>query len=162
MSADKNSGAAQGGERDEPEKQVDLGHVDRRGAQMRFLIRRLGAAFLLVQGLGGLAWWIVLLTVPASRRFFLAPGAPEVTLLAFVFADLFLYVGGSLAAAYGLLRGWPWGWPILCVHAGAAAYASLYVLTLAAWSGSLTAGAAFMAPSLAIPPYLAWRLRPGR
>jgi hypothetical protein len=126
------------------------------------LIRRLGAAFLIVQGLGGLAWWVVLLTVPTARGFFLAPGAPEVTLLAFAIADLTLYVGGSLAAAYGLIRCRPWGWPILCVHAGAAAYASLYVLTLAAWSGSVTAGAAFMAPSLAVPPYLAWRLRPGR
>ncbi len=129
---------------------------------MPFLIRKLGTAFLVVQGLGGLAWWLVLLCVPTSRSFFLAPGAAEVTLLAFVFPDLLLYVGGSLAAAYGLFRGRPWGWPILCVHAGAAAYASLYVLTLAAWSGSVTAGAALMAPSLAVPPYLAWRLRPGR
>jgi len=162
MSADKNSGGAQGGEGEEPEKQVDRRHVNRRGVQMPFLIRRLGTAFLVVQGLGGLAWWIVLLTVPTSRRLFVAPGAPEVTLLAFVFADLILYVGGSLAAAYGLFRCRAWGWPILCVHAGAAAYASLYVLTLAVWSGSVTAGAAFMAPSLAVPPYLAWRLRPGR
>jgi hypothetical protein len=129
---------------------------------MPFMIRKLGTAFLVVQGLGGLAWWIVLLTVPTSRRFFLAPGAPEATLLAFVFADLILYAGGSLAAAYGLFRDRPWGWPILCVHAGAAAYASLYVLTLAAWSGSVTAGAALMAPSLAVPPYLVWRFRPGR
>ncbi len=162
MSAEKNSGGAQGGEGEEPEKQVDPGRDDRRVGRMPFLIRRLGALFLVVQGLGGLAWWIVLLTIPTSRRFFLAPGAPEVTLLAFVFADLLLYAGGSLAAAYGLFRCRPWGWPILCVHAGAAAYASLYVLTLAAWSGSVTAGAALMAPSLAVPPYLAWRLRPGR
>jgi hypothetical protein len=125
-------------------------------------IRRLGVAYLVAQGLGGLAWWIVLLAVPAARRPFLAPGAPDVTLMAFGVADLVLYVGGSLGAAYGLGRRRPWSWPILCVHAGAAAYAALYVLTLAILTGSVEWGAALMAPSLAIPAYLAWRLRPGR
>jgi hypothetical protein len=125
------------------------------------LIRPLGVTFLAVQGLGGLAWWLVLLAVPRTRVYFLIDGAPEVTLLAFVVADLLLFVGGSLAAAYGLFHHRPWGWPVLCVHAGAAAYASLYVLTVAAWSGSVTAGAEFMAPSLVVPSYLAWRLRPG-
>ncbi len=132
------------------------------GAMREDLVRRLGVSFLVVQGLGGLAWWVVLLTFPKARVFFVAPGAPEVTLLAFAIADLILYVGGSLAAAYGLIRYRAWAWPILCVHAGAAAYASLYVLTLAAWSGRVTVGAAFMAPSLVVPPYLAWRLRPSR
>jgi hypothetical protein len=134
--------------------QVDAGREE--------LVRRLGITFLAIQGLGGLAWWLVLLALPGSRSYFLVAGAPEVTLLAFAVADLVLYVGGSLAAAYGLFRHRPWGWPVLCVHAGAAAYASLYVLTVAAWSGSVAVGAAFMAPSLVVPSYLAWRLRPGR
>jgi hypothetical protein len=119
-------------------------------------------AYLTAQGVGGLAWWILLMAVPAARRPFVTAGAPEATLLAFVVADLVLYVGGSLAAAYGLLRRRSWAWPVLCIHAGAAAYAALYVMTLAAWTQSAGAGAVLMAPSAVVPLCLCWWLRPGR
>jgi hypothetical protein len=41
------------------------------------LIRRLGVIFLATQGLGGLAWWLVLLAVPGTRGYFVVAGAPE-------------------------------------------------------------------------------------
>ena len=122
----------------------------------------MAAAYLAVQGVGGLAWWVLLIAVPAARRPFVTAGAPEATLMAFVGADLLLYVGGSLTAAYGLARRRSWAWPVLCIHAGAAAYASLYVVTLTAWTGSAAAGAVLMAPSMVIPLGLCWWLRPGR
>src|SRR5947208_17162701 len=89
-------------------------------------IRTLAVWFLIVQGAGVLAWWLVLLFFPPARAPFMAPGAPDATLLAFLGADLLLYAGGSFAAAYGLGRRRPWAWPVLCFHAGAAAYAALY------------------------------------
>jgi hypothetical protein len=123
-------------------------------------VRRLGAAFLGLQGAGALVWWGVLLLAPRARRPFLAPGAPDATLLAFAAADWPLFVGGSLAGAYALARRRSWAWPVLCVHAGAACYAALYALALPILSGGGWLGAALMAPSLIGPPYLAWRLRP--
>ena len=90
----------------------------------------------------------------------MAPNAPDATLLAFLGADLLLYAGGSFAAAYGLSRRRPWAWPVLCIHAGAAAYAALYGLALPLFSGGGWLGAALMTPSLIVLPVLVWRLRP--
>ena len=61
------------------------------------------AAYLVVQGLGGLAWWLTLFTWPRFRLAFMAAGAPESTLMAFAVPDLLLYAGGSLVAAHA-----PW------------------------------------------------------
>jgi hypothetical protein len=118
--------------------------------------------FLVAEGAGALVWWGVLLAVPAARRFFLAPGAPDSTLLAFGAADLILFAGGALASAYGLATRRRWAWPVLCVHAGAAAYAALYSLALPLVSGGGWLGAALMAPSLVVSPFLVWWLRPSR
>jgi len=123
-------------------------------------LRLLAVTFLLAEGLGALAWWLVLLQVPRSRAAFLAPGAPESGLLAFWLPDLLLYVGAAFAAAIGIAGRNPWGWGVLCVHCGAAAYAALYAISLALLSGGGWWGACLMAPSLACLPYLTWRLRP--
>lgn len=124
-------------------------------------VRRIAVAFLLLEGLGGTVWWLALFLAPGIRAAFLAPGAPESTLLAFCVPDLLLYVGAGFAAAYGLSGDLRWGWPVLCVHSGAAVYASLYALSLPFLSGGGWWGAALMAPSLLCLPYLTWRLRPG-
>ena len=124
-------------------------------------IRTLAVWFLIVQGVGVVAWWLVLLLYPPARSPFMVPGAPDATLLAFLVADLLLYAGGSFVAAYGLGRGRPWGWPALCVNTGAAAYATLYGLALPLVSGAGWLGAVMMAPSLVVLPILVWRLRPG-
>lgn len=124
-------------------------------------VRTLAAWYLGVQGVGVLAWWAAMLLFPSARAPFKAPGAPDETLLAFLGADLLLYAGASFAAAYGLSRDRSWAWPVLCAHAGAAVYAGLYGLALPLLSGGGWLGAALMAPSLVILPYLVWRLRPG-
>lgn len=124
------------------------------------LIRKLGAGYLFLQGFGALAWWGMLLASPPFRKLFLAPHAPDSTLMAFLVADIVLYVGGSLGSGWGLWHKEEWAWPVLCLHTGAGAYAALYCLTLAILSGGGWAGAIFMLPSLLIPPYLTWRLRP--
>ena len=122
-------------------------------------VRRLGTLYLTFQGLAVAVWWLQLGVRPALRPFFLAPGETKASLLAFFVPDLFGYVGGSLATAYGLWRRRAWAWPVLCVHAGAAAYAALYGVTLPLLSGGGW-GSLLMLPSLFVPPFLAWRLRP--
>jgi hypothetical protein len=122
--------------------------------------RQFGILFLSVQAVGGAAWWLMLLAWPRSRQPFLAPGAPDSTLLAFGVADVLLYVGLSAAGAVGVLRRARWAWPLLCVHAGAAGYAALYCWTLPTLTGGGWLGAGLMSPSLVVPGWLAWKLRP--
>lgn len=124
-------------------------------------VRRIAVAFLLLQALGAVIWWLALFLAPAIRAAFLAPGAPASTLLAFCVPDLLLYVGAGVAAALGLARRRPWAWPLLCLHAGAAVYAALYALSLPLLSGGGWWGACLMAPSLVCLPYIVWSLRPG-
>ena len=123
-------------------------------------LRRLGIVFLTLQSAGGIGWWLLLWTHPPSRVAFRAPGTSDAALFAFFVPDLIFYIGLGLGCAYGLARRAAWAWPLLCVHAGAAAYAALYTLTLPLFSHANVLGAILMAPSLFVPPYLAWRLRP--
>lgn len=125
-------------------------------------VRRAAVGYLTLQGLGGLAWWSMLWGWPASRTWFMASGSPASTLWAFAPADLLLFVAGSLLAAYGLGRRRRWAWGLLCLHAGAAAYAALYCLALGWLDSSAWLGALLMCPSLLVPPLLAWLLRPWR
>ena len=122
---------------------------------------RLGAIYFVIQGVGAVAWWGMLLTFPATRRHFLAPGAPDAMLLAFLLPDLILFAAASLLAAFGLWRGASWAWPVVCAQAAAGAYAELYCVNLMILTrGTVWLGAALMAPSIVVPPWLAWRLRP--
>jgi hypothetical protein len=116
--------------------------------------------FLALQGVGTFVWWAVLFLFPDVRAHFLAPGAPDSTLLAFFIPDLLLFGGGALVTAYALLRQAAWVWPALCVTTGAAAYASLYALILPFVSGGGWLGALMMLPSLVVLPAAVWLLRP--
>ena len=71
-------------------------------------VHRLGSIFFLFQGVGAVAWWAMLLAIPATRRHYLPAGAPDVMLLAFLLPDLVLFAGASLLAAVGLWRGASW------------------------------------------------------
>lgn len=125
------------------------------------LRQRLAVAYLVLQGVGVVAWWVLLAAVPDSRALFTAAGAPDAVLLAFVVGDLVLVAGGSFVAAVGVARRAAWAWPVLLVHAGAAVFAGLYCVTLpllAGGSGWIAAVA--MLPVLVVPPVLAIVLRP--
>lgn len=125
------------------------------------VFRRLAIGYLFAQAIGATLWWAFLLYSPSARRYFMASGAPDSTLLAFLPGDITLFIGMSAASAYGLRAGRAWAWPLLVAHAGAAAYGGLYCWSLAAMSGGDGAlGALIMAPSLFVPAALAWALRP--
>jgi len=129
-------------------------------ANPREKIRRWAVVFLLMQGIGGLIWWLGILSVPSWRVPFLAPGAPDATLLALAPGDLLLYLAGSFLSAWGLRQRQPWAWTVLCLHTGAACYAALFALALPLLSGGGGLGAVLMAPSLLVLPALTWGLRP--
>lgn len=124
-------------------------------------LRRVAAAYLAVQGVGVLAWWVLLLVAPESRPLFTAAGAPDAVLLAFLVGDVVLVGAGSLVAAVGIVRDTRWAWPVLLVHAATAVYAGLYCVSLPVLAdGSGWLAAVAMTPVLLVPAALAWLLRP--
>ena len=125
------------------------------------VLRRLAVAYLILQGVGVLAWWVLLLAFPASRALFTAEGAPDAVLLAFLVGDVVLVGIGSFAAAAGITGHRAWAWPVLLVHAGAAVFAGLYCVLLPVLTGGPGwIAAVAMLPVLVVPPLLAWMLRP--
>jgi hypothetical protein len=125
------------------------------------LVRTLGCWFLAAQAIGATVWWCVLICWPDSREYFKAKGSPDSTLLAFAIADAVFFIGSAAIAAYGMRANRSWAWTFLCLHAGAAAYAALYCWTLVLLTaGDGLLGALLMSPSLFIPPFLVWSLRP--
>jgi hypothetical protein len=115
--------------------------------------------WLCVQGVGGIAWWVLVLTWPDFRALFVAPGAPPFTLHAYALPDTAILIAGSFAAAHGLHRDRPWARAALWFTAGGVAYATLYCLMTAMLAGGAWAAPGIMAPALALTLFFAMRLR---
>jgi hypothetical protein len=123
-------------------------------------VRTLAVAALTLQAAGVLVWWAVMLLYPEWREPFKATSAPDSTLFGYLPADLVFYVVGTLLAAYALARREAWGWPALCVVAGACAYAALYNWGIVLLGSGALFAALFMTPSMVMLPLFAWLLRP--
>jgi len=108
---------------------------------------RLAAAYLLLQGALGIAWWAGVLAWPAFRARFEPAGAAPVSLTSFWLADFVFVVAGSFAAAFGVARGRPWARPVLLVVAGAVAYATLYCVVLSVATRAAGAMVILMVPA---------------
>ena len=120
-------------------------------------LRRFALVYLLSTGLGTLAWWIAMLGYAPWRPAFRLSNAPDVSLLAFAVPDVLLFVGSALACAFALWKRKNWTTTALVIHTVAAGYAGLYSVCLTLLSGGEAwAAAAFMAPSLIVPPLLLW------
>ncbi|WP_162656328.1 hypothetical protein [Tuwongella immobilis] len=122
-------------------------------------LRRLACGYLLLQGLGAVAWWGMLAAWPASRAAFRAADAPDSSLLAFAVADLGLFAALSIGVAIGLHHRSRWAWPLLAIHTGAAMYAGLTCWTLTAMTGEAWLGALLMTPPMVLPGWFLWQLR---
>lgn len=111
-------------------------------------IRQTAAVYFALQGVAVAAWWILLVFLPASRKYFQLENNSETSLLAFWLADLLLLGTGSLVAA-GLLfrdsRHAPTASWFVC---GAISYAALYCLTFAFFSDSGWLGVTLMFPAM--------------
>ena len=104
--------------------------------------------YMLIQGLAGVAWWVLVLVAPARRDWFTAPGAPDTTLFAFWFPDLVFLVVGSPLVAFGLWRARPWARKALLFVAGGVTYASLYCIFLTIHTGGAWGASVAMVPAL--------------
>ncbi|MBX3385759.1 MAG: hypothetical protein KF768_04230 [Phycisphaeraceae bacterium] len=125
-------------------------------------LRALSIAYLAVQSLSLVAFWVWLAIDPDSRRLFVAANGPDATLLPFGVADILVYGSASSLSAWGLWRT-PranWVFAALCVHAGAAMYAASYAIGVLFWDPTRWLGASMMLPALFVPPFIAWLHRP--
>lgn len=84
---------------------------------------------------------------------------PQGVLLPFVLADLLLFVGAGLAAAYGIWRDSAWAREALLVHTGAACYAFLYTITQYCLTGETWLSVVAMTPGFVLLPVACWMLR---
>lgn len=116
--------------------------------------------YLLGIGLAGVAWWIIILALPAARGLFVPDGVSDDVLLALLMPDALLFCGGAIMAAIGLMNRCRWAYAVLCVHAGAAMYAALLTISWWAWIGGAGFGALLMTPPLLVSVILVWQLHP--
>lgn len=120
---------------------------------------RFAITWMVLQTIGIVAWWSLLLLLPSTRVWFLIPGSPDLNLLAFLLPDAVLGVIAGIVSVVALHRRHPLAWPALVVLTGAMVYAALYCVAVTLAGGGWI-GAALMGPCLVVLPLLCWRLRP--
>jgi len=125
------------------------------------LLRKLTIGYLWVQAIGASLWWGMLAYWPGSRSYFKAQHAPDSTLMAFALPDVILFILAAGISGYGLMMNRRWAYLALCLHTGAACYATLYCWNLVALTGGDgLLGAILMSPSIVALPWFVWRLQP--
>lgn len=100
--------------------------------------RRCTGVYLLVQAACGVGWWIALTTSASVRSTFEIDPAQRGVLDSFLYADLLVFIAGSVTSAFGVLRVRPWAPLTLAFTAGGLSYATLQ---LVAWAGAGRANA---------------------
>lgn len=119
---------------------------------------RIALAYLVFETLALIVYWTLLSARPRLREPFVPPGGDDRALFAFATGDLLLYAATGLLGVVAILRAPSWRAPVLWIHAGAAAYAALYALTLWVMDPSRWLGALMMLPAVATPFWIARRL----
>jgi protein-S-isoprenylcysteine O-methyltransferase Ste14 len=110
-------------------------------------IRRSAAVYFAFQGAAVIAWWLLLIFVPASRAYF-KMGDSDAALFAFWLPDLLLIALGSFAAAALCFADSRLISAALWFVAGANGYAALYCLAFALLTDSGWLGVALMLPAM--------------
>ena len=111
-------------------------------------VHRSAAIYYAVQGLGVIAWWIVLFLIPASRKYFLLERTSEFSLLAFWLADLSFLGLGSLAAAWLCFRHYEYCQIAAWFVTGAISYAAVYCFAFAMITDYGWLGVTLMFPAM--------------
>lgn len=110
-------------------------------------INQTASIYFAVQGLAVLAWWLLLLLVPASRAWFQMGDSPTV-LLAFWLPDLFLLAIGSLTVSGLCFFENKFTVPALWFVVGSISYASFYCLAFALMTDTGWLGVTLMFPAM--------------
>jgi protein-S-isoprenylcysteine O-methyltransferase Ste14 len=111
-------------------------------------IRHTAALYFALQGIAVFAWWLLLLLIPASRKYFQLENNSEISLLAFWLADLTFLGIGSLAASVLCQRDSQYAAPVSWFVCGAVSYAALYCLMFAFFTDTGWLGVTLMLPAM--------------
>lgn len=111
-------------------------------------VKRSGAIYFAVQGLGVAVWWLLLFSTPSSRKYFLLESGSEVSLMAFWLADLAFLSAGSLAVSWLIYRDSKYAPAALWLVAGAVSYAALYCLAFTYVTDTGWLGVLLMLPAM--------------
>jgi protein-S-isoprenylcysteine O-methyltransferase Ste14 len=99
------------------------------------------------QGIAVVAWWILLIAVPTSRKYF-QMGDNEIILLAFWLPDLFLLAVSSLILSWLIAAKHKFMQIVLWFAVGAISYATLYCLSFALITDTGWLGVTAMFPAM--------------
>jgi protein-S-isoprenylcysteine O-methyltransferase Ste14 len=111
-------------------------------------IRHTAAIYFALQGIAVIAWWLLLMSIPASRKYFQLESNSETSLLAFWLADLSLLGIGSLVAAWLCFRDSRHAPTASWFVCGAISYAALYCLAFALFTDTGWLGVTLMLPAM--------------
>src|SRR5688500_5543244 len=120
-------------------------------------IERILAGYLAVQAVAGVAFWVILGTVPAAREWLeLMPGEHEVT-DAFLFADA-IVVLTSAVSAWAVAGHRSWAVPMVAFTAGGLVYPTLFLVCWVAFTGDGAMTLAVMVAPSSLTCWAAWQL----
>jgi protein-S-isoprenylcysteine O-methyltransferase Ste14 len=110
-------------------------------------IEKSATIYFAFQGVAVIAWWILLITVPVSRKYFQL-GDSETILLAFWLPDLFLLAIGSLVLSLLIILNNRFMAIVLWFTVGTISYATLYCLSFALLTDTGWLGVTAMFPAM--------------
>jgi protein-S-isoprenylcysteine O-methyltransferase Ste14 len=110
-------------------------------------IEKSATIYFAFQGVAVIAWWILLITVPVSRKYFQL-GDSETILLAFWLPDLFLLAIGSLVLSLLIALNNRFMAIVLWFTVGTISYATLYCLSFALLTDTGWLGVTAMFPAM--------------
>lgn len=110
-------------------------------------IQQSATIYFAFQGIAILAWWILLIAVPTSRRYF-QMGSDENILLAFWLPDLFLLAIGSLVLSWLIIAKHKFTPIVLWFTVGTISYATFYCLAFAWMTDTGWLGVVAMFPAM--------------
>jgi len=111
-------------------------------------VRRAAAIYFMLQGIAVALWWLLLFSIPSSRKYFVLESNSETSLMAFWLADLVFLAAGSMAASWFVLRDSKYAPAALWLVAGAVSYAALYCLAFAYVTDTGWLGVILMLPAM--------------
>jgi hypothetical protein len=120
-------------------------------------VERILAGYLALQAVAGVAFWVILGTVPAAREWLeLMPGKHEVT-DAFLFADA-IVVLTSAVSAWAVAGHRSWAVPMVAFTAGGLVYPTLFLVCWVAFTGDGAMTLAVMVAPSSLTCWAAWQL----
>ena len=120
-------------------------------------IERILAGYLAVQAAAGIAFWVILGSVPEAREWLeLMAAKPEVT-DAFLFADAIVIVS-SAVSAWAVFARRTWAVPAMAFTAGGLVYPTLFLVCWVAFTGDGAMTLAVMVAPSSLTCWATWQL----